>query len=75
MQFEDPNSVPAERGADEGSPSANAAVGASATVDELEGQLGDLQEAMDQIQRGDLDGAEASIVALENSTRAGTEEE
>ena len=30
---------------------------------------------MDQIQSGDLDGAEASIVVLENSTRAVSEEE
>ena len=45
------------------------------TVDDLEGQLSKLQEAMDQIQSGDLDGAEDSIVVLENSTRAVSEEE
>lgn len=46
----------------------------ASTVDDLEGQLAKLQIAMDQIQNGDLDGAEASIVALENSTRGGAEQ-
>ena len=49
--------------------------GSENTVDELEGQLAGLQEAMDQIQRGDLDGAEASIVALEASLASTGEEE
>ena len=35
------------------------------TVDELEGRLSDLQGAMDQLQSGDLDGAEQAIEALE----------
>lgn len=75
MHFDDANSVPTETGADEDLGAVSTTVETSATVDELEGQLGKLQEAMEQIQRGDLDGAEASIVALENSRRAGGEEE
>lgn len=39
--------------------------GAVDTVDELEGRLSDLQGAMDQLQSGDLDGAEQAIEALE----------
>lgn len=37
------------------------------TVDALESQLRDLQGAMDQLQSGDLDAAERTIEALEQS--------
>lgn len=37
------------------------------TVDALQDQLANLQSAMDQLQSGDLDGAEATIVTLEES--------
>lgn len=36
-------------------------------VDELQTRLASLQGAMDQLQSGDLDGAEATITALEQS--------
>lgn len=36
-------------------------------VDALQGRLAELQSAMDQLQSGDLDGAEATIAALEDS--------
>ena len=49
--------------------------GADKTVDELEGQLAGLQGAMDQVQSGDLDGAEASIDSLEKGVASGSEEE
>ncbi len=39
-------------------------------VDELELRLADLQAAMDQLQAGDLDGAEAAVVALEEKLAA-----
>ena len=35
-------------------------------VDELEGRLRDLQSAMEQLQTGDLDGAERAVEALED---------
>ncbi len=41
--------------------------GDTPSVDELQGRLADLQGAMDQLQSGDLDGAEATIAALEES--------
>jgi len=40
---------------------------ATSTVDDLEGQLSKLQQAMDQLQQGDLDAAEASISELEDT--------
>ena len=40
------------------------------SVDALEGQLNSLQKAMDQLQRGDLDEAEATIAALESEVAA-----
>ena len=43
------------------------------TVDELQGRLADLQGAMDQLQSGDLDGAEATIEALEASMATSSE--
>ena len=49
--------------------------GTEKTVDELEGQLSQLQVAMDQIQDGDLDGAEATIEALESQTGLAASEE
>ena len=49
--------------------------GADKTVDELEGQLAGLQGAMNQVQSGDLDGAEASIDSLEKGVASGSEEE
>ena len=39
-------------------------------VDELEIRLADLQSAMDQLQSGDLDGAEAAVTALEQQLAA-----
>ena len=39
-------------------------------VDELELRLADLQRAMDQLQAGDLDGAEAAVEALEKQLAA-----
>ena len=39
-------------------------------VDELEVRLADLQSAMDQLQAGDLDGAEAAVAALEEQLAA-----
>lgn len=39
----------------------------SPSVDELQGRLADLQSAMDQLQAGDLDGAEATIASLEKA--------
>jgi len=43
--------------------------GDTPTVDALEAQLRDLQGAMDQLQSGDLDAAERTIEALEESMR------
>ena len=37
------------------------------SVDALAGRLTDLQAAMDQLQAGDLDGAEATIASLEQA--------
>ncbi len=37
------------------------------SVDALAGRLTDLQAAMDQLQAGDLDGAEATIALLEQA--------
>ncbi len=49
--------------------------GTDKTVDELEGELTGLQDAMDQVQRGDLDAAEASIATLENASVSGDDAE
>jgi hypothetical protein len=43
----------------------NAAQSGEPSVDHLEDRLRDLQGAMEQIQSGDLDGAEQAIEALE----------
>lgn len=40
------------------------------SVDELQGRLAELQGAMDQLQSGDLDGAEATIASLEQAMSA-----
>lgn len=48
-------------------PSVDLAAGDTPSVDELQGRLADLQGAMDQLQSGDLDGAEATIAALEEA--------
>ena len=37
------------------------------SVDQLQDRLGELQSAMDQLQSGDLDGAEATIASLEQA--------
>ena len=50
----------------------DAAAGAP-DVDELETRLADLQSAMDQLQAGDLDGAEAAVAALEQQLAASRE--
>ena len=64
---------------DDAAPNADAGLdvpsGTEKTVDELEGQLSQLQVAMDQIQDGDLDGAEATIEALESQTGLAASEE
>lgn len=44
--------------------------GETPDVDELQGRLADLQGAMDQLQSGDLDGAEATIASLEKAMAA-----
>ncbi len=41
--------------------------GETPSVDELQVRLADLQGAMDQLQSGDLDGAEETIAALEEA--------
>lgn len=41
--------------------------GDTPSVDELQGRLAELQGAMDQLQSGDLDGAEATIASLEQA--------
>ena len=50
--------------------STNGTSTASPGVDELEIRLADLQSAMDQLQSGDLDGAEAAVAALEQQLAA-----
>ncbi len=44
------------------------------SVDELQDRLGELQSAMDQLQAGDLDGAEATIASLEQAMTVGRQE-
>ena len=48
-------------------PTVDVGAGETPSVDELQGRLADLQGAMDQLQSGDLDGAEATIAALEEA--------
>lgn len=49
--------------------------GSVSTVDQLDGRLSKLQDAMDQVQRGDLDAAEVSVAALEENVVDHGEEE
>lgn len=49
--------------------------GSVSTVDQLEGRLSQIQGAMDHVQGGDLDTAEASIATLEANATAGGDEE
>ena len=45
--------------------------GETPSVDELQARLADLQGAMDLLQSGDLDGAEATIASLEQAMAEG----
>lgn len=62
-------------GARESAEGLGEAPGTNKTVDELEGELTGLQDAMDQVQRGDLDAAEASIATLEDESVSGDDAE
>lgn len=71
MHFEDEVNVETPSDEDQSADISDAGLHSSSTpentVDELESQVAKLQVAMDQLQSGDLDRAEASIEALEHA--------